>query len=287
MIKKISYLLYKIIKIFDDLVFFIFKKKFLIHFSDFFNEDFYQNVEINKKKTIFFSPNKVINWRVNTLFSKEPETIEWIDNFDTSNSNIFWDIGANIGLYSIYAVQRHENLKVISFEPSTSNLRVLSRNISINNLNSKIIINQIPLSDKKNVHISMYEPEFTEGWAMNSYGTPTDYEGKNFQPKQKYNLFGTNINFLLDNKILDIPNYIKIDVDGIEHKILKGADKYLKNKNIRSISIEINENYSSQFNEILKTLSDCDFHIKHKKHASIYDKDEKFSKLFNYVFEKK
>ena len=40
----------------------------------------------------------------------------------------------NIGLYSIYAALRHKNIEVISFEPSTNNLRILSRNISINNL---------------------------------------------------------------------------------------------------------------------------------------------------------
>ena len=36
----------------------------------------------------------------------------------------------------------------------------------------------------------------------------------------KYNLYGTSINSLIANKILQIPNYIKIDVDGIEHLIL-------------------------------------------------------------------
>ncbi len=285
--KKISYLLYRFLKFFDDLIFFIFKKKILIHFNDFFNQDFYDKVKINEKNTIFFSPNPVINWRVKSLYSKEPETLEWINSFDKNNNNIFWDIGANIGLYSIYAAQKHDNLKIISFEPSTSNLRVLSRNISINNLQDKITINQIPLNDKENIHVPMYEPEFIEGWAMNSYGSPTDYEGKNFQAKQKYNLFGTNINFLLDNNILKIPNYIKIDVDGIEQKILKGANKYLKNQEIKSISIEINENYTSQFNEVLKILSQSNFHIKHKKHAEIYDKDKKFSNLYNYIFEKK
>ena len=225
--------------------------------------------------------------RVQTLFSKEPETIEWIDNFNSQEDIIFWDIGANIGLYSLYAAQKHKNIIIISFEPSTSNLRVLSRNISINKLYNKIAINQFPLNEKKNSYVAMNEPEFLEGWAMNAYGDPIDYEGKTFEAKQKYNLFGTNIDFLLDNKILEIPNYIKIDVDGIEHKILKGAEKYLNHQNIRSISVELNENYTSQFNEVTKILSNNNFVVKHKKHAKIYDNDKKFSSLFNYVFEKK
>ena len=55
------------------------------------------NQEVN-----FFIPNQIIAWRVKTLFTQEPETIEWINNFD-NNVNIFWEVGGNIGLYSIYS----------------------------------------------------------------------------------------------------------------------------------------------------------------------------------------
>ena len=43
------------------------------------------------------------------------------------------------------------------------------------------------------------------------------------------------INYLLENKILSLPNYIKIDVDGIEHLILQGADKFLSKEELKSI----------------------------------------------------
>jgi len=43
-------------------------------------------------------------FRVRTLFTKEPETIAWIDSFKTGE--VFWDIGANIGLYGIYAAKK-------------------------------------------------------------------------------------------------------------------------------------------------------------------------------------
>ena len=287
--KKISYLLYRFLKFFDDLIFFIFKKKILIHFNDFFNQDFYDKVKINEKNTIFFSPNPVINWRVKSLYSKEPETLEWINSFDKNNNNIFWDIGANIGLYSIYAAQKHDNLKIISFEPSTSNLRVLSRNISINNLQDKITINQIPLNDKENIHVPMYEPEFIEGWAMNSYGSPTDYEGKNFQAKQKYNLFGTNINFLLDNNILKIPNYIKIDVDGIEDLVLRGAKNLLKDNNLKELSIEMNPTNLEQYKFINKFMEENSFKQMISTNSRLLnDKDYKLglNEIVNVIFKR-
>ena len=53
-----------------------------------------------------------------------------------------------MGFYSIYAAKIHKNIDVVSFEPSSSNLRILSRNISINNLEDKIGINTLPLGIK-------------------------------------------------------------------------------------------------------------------------------------------
>ena len=52
------------------------------------------------------------------------------------------------------------------------------------------------------------------------------FEGKEFKLNMKYNLLGTTINYFLENSILDIPDYIKIDVDGIEHLILEGSAIY-------------------------------------------------------------
>jgi hypothetical protein len=49
----------------------------------------------------FTTPNILTKWRVRTFASKEPETLNWIDQF--KDESIFWDVGANIGLYSIYS----------------------------------------------------------------------------------------------------------------------------------------------------------------------------------------
>ena len=134
-----------------------------MHLKDLVEKDSYTIKLINDKKIIFFTPNAISKWRINSLFKKEPETIEWIDSFDQSKKIIFWDIGANIGIYSVYAATKFNDIEVVSFEPSTSNLRILSRNISINDLDSKIKINQFPLIDKENQYLTMNEGEFVEG----------------------------------------------------------------------------------------------------------------------------
>ncbi len=227
----------------------------------------------------------MIDWRIETFFTKEPETLEWIDNFEKKKDLIFWDIGANIGLYSIYNALKNKNSTTISFEPSTSNLRVLSRNISVNNLENKIKIFSTPLSNKENQFLIMKESNFIEGGALNSFGENFNYEGKKFKSKMKYQIFGTTINYLIKSKILFIPDYIKIDVDGIEHLILKGSNLYLKNKKIKSLSIEINENFTEQYINVLKIMKDNEFKILHKKqNYEMVGNVSTFSNTFNYIF---
>ena len=287
LVKKLSYIIYKIIFFIDILFNKITKRSILIWFKEFIQNDSYKTINILNKKVNFFVPNQITQWRVETFFTKEPETLEWIDSFNDNKKIIFWDVGANIGLYSIYAALKHSDIEIISFEPSTSNLRVLSRNISINKLEEKIKINQLPLTKDQNQYLMFEESEFIEGWAINTFGAGIDFEGKPMQPKNRYKIFGTNINHLIENNILSIPNYIKIDVDGIEHLILEGASDHLDNSEIRSMSIELNENFKDQVNCVLKIMDKSNFRFKHKKHTSMLDVSHKFAKTFNYIFEKK
>ena len=238
-----------------------------------------------KKSIKFFIPNKVVEWRVDTFFTKEPETLEWINSFENNDETIFWDIGANIGLYSIYNALKNYKSSTFAFEPSTSNLRVLSRNISINDLEHKIKIFTNPLSNVTNKILLMQESNFIEGGALNTFGANFDFEGKKNTVNMKYSLMGTSIGHILKNKILPFPTYIKIDVDGIEHLILDGAADFLKDKRLKSISVEINENFKEQYNQIMKIMKNNQFNVLHKKHNNdMFAKGSIYEKTFNFIF---
>ena len=284
MLKKIYYFFYKCLSFLDKILYFLTKKKFLLRLSDFIQKDSYKSISILEKKVNFFTPNYLTAWRVETFFTKEPETLEWIDNFEKKDNLIFWDIGANIGLYSIYNSLKNPNSTTISFEPSSSNLRVLTRNISINNLENRIKLFPMPLSDKESTFQIMNEGDFIEGGALNTFGHDYNFEGKKFKPQTKYNTIGTSINSLIDNKILDLPDYIKIDVDGIEYLILKGGNNHLRNKKIKSILIEINEDFKDQYESIIKIMRQNEFKVLHKKRNEAMFSEEKLKKVFNYVF---
>tara|TARA_B100000989_G_C19525750_1_gene466774 strand:+ start:713 stop:1576 length:864 start_codon:yes stop_codon:yes gene_type:complete len=284
MTKKISFIIFKIIYFLSFLLEKIFKRNFLDYFKEFLEEKSYRIISINNKKIVFFTPNSITKWRVKTFFTKEPETLEWVDGFDNKEKIIFWDVGANIGLYSIYAALKFDNIDITAFEPSTSNLRILSRNISENNLNDKIKINQLPLTDKNNKFLEMQESEFIEGYSMNTFGENLDFEGNSFVSKNKYKILGTSMDYLIENKILEIPNYIKIDVDGIEHLILKGGRNFLKDKRIKSVQVEMNEVFKDQYEEVMNIMKNSNFRLKHKEHNDEMEKSSKFNKIYNFVF---
>ncbi len=286
MLFKFSKFIYYILFSLDKIIGLFGKKfEFLLYLKEYIESKSYKKITIQNTKIKFFVPNKAVNLRVKRFYSKEPGTLEWIDNFNNDNI-IFWDIGSNIGLFSIYASIKHKKIKVYSFEPSTSNLRVLSRNISINNLQEKIIINQFPLTLKHNTYQILKETRFQEGCASNSFGEDFGFDGNKIYEKNSYKVFGNNINNLIENKILEIPDYIKIDVDGIEHLILEGADKYLNSDKIKSISVELNEDFIDQKTRVKKILLDNNF-LFVSKNKGEDNPNSKILSTYNYIFQKK
>ena len=133
------------------------------------------------------------------------------------------------------------------------------------------------------------ESDFIEGIGSHTFGRNIDQEEKIFKPKNKYQIIGTTINFLLNNNILETPDYIKIDVDGIEHLILDGASNHLKNKKIKSIMVELNEDFKEQFNSILNIMKENNFKFVSKHRSILVDKflGNKLKGLYNYKFDRK
>ena len=110
MVKKLSYIFFCILFFVDKIFKFLTKRSLLVWFNDFLQERSYRYVKILDKQIKFFVPNQVINWRVDTYFNKEPETLEWINSFENRENSIFWDVGANIGLYSIYNTLKNPSI---------------------------------------------------------------------------------------------------------------------------------------------------------------------------------
>ena len=280
MIQKISYIIYCIFNFFNSIIIIFFNKNILLWFYTFIQEDSYRNINLLGKKVKFFCPNHLTNFRIETLFSKEPETIKWINNFKkTKKKIIFWDIGANIGLYSIYASLKHKTkIKSISFEPSNNNLRILSRNVSLNKLQKQIYINSLALGKKKTKYQEFVDDSFIEGSAFNQL--------RNNQTKMNnnsYTILSSSIDIVADINNNFFPNYIKIDVDGNELDILLGGKKIFKKNYIRSVLIEIDEK-SKDYKKILSFFKKNNFKLKSVNKSRFFKSQNKYVK--NYIFDK-
>ena len=249
------------------------------YFKDFLETKRYKKKLINKIEANFFVPNYLTKWRVATLYTKEPDTLNWINNFQGKNI-IFWDIGANIGLYSVYGSLVHSNISIFSFEPSTSNLRILSRNISINKLHNKISFLPLALNNQSNKFLDLKESKFVEGGALNSFDVDFDSNGNLFVPQNTYRTLGTSIDSLIENKVLEIPDYIKLDVDGIEHLILEGGLNTLKNSKIKSLLVEVNEDFKIQKERVDAIMQECNYTLSSKEMSPLFN----LAKVYNYIF---
>jgi len=183
--------------------------------------------------------NFIAKYRAETFASKEPMTLSWIETF--KKDSIFWDIGANVGIYSIYA-SKSKKIRTVAFEPSVFNLEILVRNIILNSLEDQIIVIPLSLNNSKTVSQFMLSSR-ENGAALSSFAHQIDQHGDKLNFKDKYLTIGSDIDSLITDYRLKQPDYIKIDVDGIEYFILQGGVNTLSK--VKEILVEVS--HSSKF----------------------------------------
>ena len=188
---------------------------------------------VNGHEFVLCAANPRTTSRLRTFATKEPDTLKWIDSFE--NGSVLWDIGANVGLYSLYAAKTR-GCKVFAFEPSVFCLEFLARNIWLNDLQTQITIVPNPLSDNTQPNLlTLNSREWGE--SSNSFGTTLNQDGNEIDASFDYKILGTTIDDAVSKLKIPIPQHIKIDVDGIEPMILAGGAQVLKM--VTSVSVEV------------------------------------------------
>ncbi len=163
------------------------------------------------------------------------------------------DVGSNIGLYTVIGAK---NMKkggtIIAFEPIADNINLLKKNIKLNKLVSKIRIEQSAVGDeskKLKLFVSTKSVGNHSASKENAGGASTEVEVNQ-----------TSLDDYVKNKKISKIDLIKIDVEGFDGYVLKGAKKTIT-KYQPAMVIE----------SIPKLIKNCDF------------KYEEFSKLlFNF-----
>lgn len=206
-------LLRKIIKKFLtklNLYFLIFLFKLIRDYFKSLKKPFILNSEFhNSFKYIGNSNIKDNNYEIEVkkLFLK---LIQQTDNFI--------NVGANYGFYCCLALSK--NINTIAFEPVYTNLRVLYKNIKINNFDENIQVFPLALSDKsefKEIYGMSETASLAKGWMQENISHEIVYcstmdqvlNASNFEDKQ---------------------TLILIDVEGFENKVIKGSSSFMKLK---------------------------------------------------------
>lgn len=224
--------------------------------------------------------NDIEKFRALTLFNKEPETIAWIKTY-MKDGDVFYDVGANVGIYSLYAACLYPNMKIYAIEPHSSNYERIIENINLNNFK-----NIYPLRIAMGAVAKwgyLYSKDKMAGTSGHQLDCAIDEYGKEFKPFDKQLVHIQKIDdvagfmdrpeWALSKLDIPFPNHIKIDVDGREGDILAGMMKTLDQLALRSVLIEIN-NYKREGDQIIDLFLNAGFSM-----ANEYNRIENHSRL--------
>ena len=181
---------------------------------------------------LYATPNEQCELRVRTFFTKEPDTLEWLKELNPGE--VLYDIGANVGMYSIWAAKT-TGAQVYAFEPESQNFAVLCQNIMLNQLD--VMAYPLAISDEATV-APLYVAKFEPGASCHTFGEAVTYK----QKAMREDFAQGSVSVCLDDMltVLRPPDLIKIDVDGLEPKVIRGAQECLSVA--RSVLIEIDTN---------------------------------------------
>jgi len=231
-------------------------------------------IQINNGNVIFRTGHGRLLWRAKELLTEEPMTIRWIDTF--KKDDVFFDIGANVGNYSIYASKK--GIKSFACEPEILNLSLLYENIFLNNLEHLCVPMPLALHDQTAVE-KFYLKDLSKGDALHSIGQKSYLLENPNSSTKVVNTFTIKLDELIETYSLPYPTKLKIDVDNNELNVIVGAEKTLKY--VKEICIELDLNFDEHI-KVKNILETSEFAVIEKENGSTnYN-----TSIANYIFKK-
>ncbi len=174
---------------------------------------------------------------------------------------MLWDIGANVGVFSLYAAVRR-NIKVLAFEPSSMNYHILVRNIQLNQLSDRVMAYCLAFADHTQLGVLNFA-SYEAGSALNQFGAPGE---KSRWTSNAAGLVHGMIGFKLDDFVERFnprfPQHLKLDVDGIEIPILEGASATLRDPRLRSVMVELDLDHEEERRRAVSLLENAGLKFK-------------------------
>jgi FkbM family methyltransferase len=228
---------------------------------------------------VFATPSLFTKWRVDSLFEKEPWTLDWIATFGPGE--VFLDVGANVGMYTIWAAMTRR-VPVYAFEPEAQNYALLNRNLLLNRLDGQVKAYCVGLSDIA-AFTELHLTDLRAGGSCHSVGEKVDFKHQPTAPAFSQGCVTARLDDLVAEHVLPVPAHIKIDVDGFESKVIRGATSTLANRALRSLLVEVNQNLDDH-QAMVRTLEEFGFRHDPDQVARAQRKSGIFKGVAEYVF---
>jgi FkbM family methyltransferase len=195
-----------------------------------------------------------------------------IEHFTPKEGDIVVDIGAHMGRYTIISSKRvGANGKVVAIEAHPGNFEMLKSNIKLNQLTNVIPLNYAAYS--KETKIKLYVPDEESGYTI--YHTLMERTGKKFVEIDAitldYLLLQLNVisGVGVEEEAVEV-NWIKIDVEGAEFEVLKGASNVLSKSKDIALLMEVHG--LNNYRPVVEFLSSYNFKIEFEKTYETGDK---------------
>lgn len=219
--------------------------------------------------------------RSDTFEIKEPETLNWIETY-FEKGDVLYDIGANIGQYSLYAAAvLNKDCSIYAFEPGFHTYAKLNYNIFHNSFDDCITAYNIAFSDKSEMD-TFYIGDMNKGSSSHNFKIEENFEKNALNTQFKQGVIAFSIDEVQSLWMLKSPTHIKIDVDGFEEFIVNGMENTLKSQQIKTVLIEIT---------IIKGTRSPIFDIFARNNFKLIDQDKNMTETVksttgNYLFVK-
>jgi FkbM family methyltransferase len=182
--------------------------------------------------------------------TKEPWTVEWLERM-VGRATVLYDIGANVGAFTLIAARREPSATVVAFEPGYASFAHLCENIVGNGCQHNVIPIQLPLWSETAL-VTMRYRSLAPGQSRHSV-RPWRGPQRASPHAERYEqpMLGTRLDDVVRQYKLPLPSAIKLDVDGAEIDVLRGAAETLTHPALASLLIEIAAEVETEAFELL------------------------------------
>jgi FkbM family methyltransferase len=167
-----------------------------------------------------------------------------------SESQQFIDVGANIGFYTLLAMKMMgRNSRIVSFEPNPGTYDNLFKNVSMNLTNSAPQLHLAGVYDGQTNHINIQNDDS----CCSSFQIASALDQTNANDSNITKIPSLKIDDLYFDTTL--PTLIKLDVEGAEVGILRGATNFFKNMSNVLLVLAVHPEQMTDFNESIESLN--------------------------------